>query len=163
MSKSATAFSAARAASRNVGATPCAFSRSRHQTIALAEHAEVIRTLGKRVVADVIEIGRRLTDAKARCQHGNWLPWLEREFGWTDKTAERFMSASQLFGGKIDKLSNLDIPVSGLYLLAQPSLPPEVRTEVIDRAEAGERFTHAQVKAMVAEGSDKLQQSRSTR
>jgi hypothetical protein len=42
--------------------------------VVLAQHAEVIRALGKRVVHDVIEIGRRLTDAKARCGHGNWLP-----------------------------------------------------------------------------------------
>ena len=32
---------------------------------ALAEHAAEIRRLGKRAVADVIEIGRRLTDANA--------------------------------------------------------------------------------------------------
>jgi len=37
--------------------------------VVLAQHAEVIRALGKRVVHDVIEIGRRLTDAKARCGH----------------------------------------------------------------------------------------------
>ena len=31
----------------------------------MAEHAEVIRTLGKRAIRDIIEIGRRLSDAKA--------------------------------------------------------------------------------------------------
>jgi hypothetical protein len=30
----------------------------------LAQHADAIRSLGKRVVADVIEIGRRLTEAR---------------------------------------------------------------------------------------------------
>jgi hypothetical protein len=52
--------------------------------------------------------------------HGNWLPWLEREFGWTDKTAERFIQVANV---KFDKLSNLDIGVSSLYLLAAPSTP----------------------------------------
>jgi hypothetical protein len=51
--------------------------------------AEAIRVLGKRVVRDVIEIGARL-----------WLPWLDREFGWTDKTAERFMRVHSLAGQK---------------------------------------------------------------
>ena len=48
-----------------------------------AQHAEAIRVLGRQRVANVIEIGRRLTEAKALAGHGGWLPWLEREFGWT--------------------------------------------------------------------------------
>jgi hypothetical protein len=40
----------------------------------LAENAEEIRKLGKRAVGDVIEIGRRLTEMKKICCHGNWLP-----------------------------------------------------------------------------------------
>jgi hypothetical protein len=32
-----------------------------------------------------LHIGKRLTDAKVRCGHGNWLPWLEREFGWKER------------------------------------------------------------------------------
>jgi hypothetical protein len=37
----------------------------------LAKHAAAIRRLGKRVVADVIEIGRLLTECKRICGHGN--------------------------------------------------------------------------------------------
>jgi AcrR family transcriptional regulator len=53
----------------------------------LAENAEEIRNLGKRAAGDVIEIGRRLTEMKELCGRGNWLPWLQREFGWTDRHA----------------------------------------------------------------------------
>jgi len=49
------------------------------------------RALGKRVVADVIEIGRRLTESKKICGHGNWLPWLDREFNWQEQTARNFI------------------------------------------------------------------------
>jgi len=108
----------------------------------LADTAERIRALGRHVITDVIEIGRLLTECKARCGHGNWLPWLEREFGWTDKTAERFMSVSRL-AGKSDKLSNLELPVSSLYMLAAPSTSESAREEVITRAESGERLKHA--------------------
>jgi hypothetical protein len=38
------------------------------------------------------------------------------------------------------------LPRKVLYLLAAPSTPDEVRTEVIERTEAGEHLTHAQVK-----------------
>jgi hypothetical protein len=108
-------------------------------TPTLAQHAEEIRTLGRRTIADVIEIGRRLTEAKKLCGHGNWLSWLDREFGWSDDTARRFMDCHDL--AKNRNLLDLNIPVSGLYLLTAPSTPEEVRTEIIDRAEAGETVT----------------------
>ena len=28
---------------------------------------------------------------KRICGHGNWLPWLEREFGWSRQTADNFI------------------------------------------------------------------------
>ena len=39
----------------------------------------------------MIEIGRRLTEMKKICGHGNWLQWLQREFGWTDRQALNYM------------------------------------------------------------------------
>lgn len=50
-------------------------------------------------------------------------------------------------------MSMYDVPVSGLYLLAKPSAPEPVRKEIIQPAEAGERFTHAQVQEMIADGT----------
>jgi hypothetical protein len=117
--------------------------------VILAQHAEVIRALGKRVVHDVIEIGRRLTDAKARCGHGNWLPWLEREFGWGEDTALRFMQVAKTFGPNSAHVRDLELPMGGLYLLAAPSTPDEARDEVIERTEAGERLTQGQIKEIV--------------
>jgi phage N-6-adenine-methyltransferase len=118
---------------------------------ALIEHAEAIRALGKRTIADIIEIGRRLAACKEIVGHGNWLPWIEREFGWTEMTATRFMNVHDM--SKSNKLLDLDlnIGVSSLYLLAAPSTPEPVRTAVIERAEAGEKFTHEQVKRVIAE------------
>jgi hypothetical protein len=60
----------------------------------LDEDAAAIKALGKRVVGDLIEIGRRLTRDKDICGHGHWLPWLDREFGWSDKTAEKSTSSA---------------------------------------------------------------------
>ena len=116
--------------------------------VALAQHAEVIRALGKRVVHDVIEIGRRLTDAKARGGHGNWLPWLKREFGWSDSTALRYMQAHQFATDK--SVTVTDLSLKSLYLLAAPSTPEAARDEVIERSEAGEHLTPAQIKETIA-------------
>ena len=57
----------------------------------LAEHAEAIRRLGKRILSDVVEIGERLTKARALIAHGTWLRWLEGELRWSDETARRFI------------------------------------------------------------------------
>ncbi len=102
----------------------------------LAEHAGEIRVLGKRAVTDVIEIGRRLTECKRICGHGNWLPWFDREFGWTEQTALNFMRLAAL--NKSKTVLDLDVPLKALYLLAAPSTPEEAGDEIIERAETGE-------------------------
>jgi Protein of unknown function (DUF3102) len=115
----------------------------------LARHATEIRRLGKQVVSDVIEIGRLLVESKKLAGHGNWLSWLEKEFGWTDKTAENFMNVARFSAGKIETVSNLNLPMRGLYLLAAPSTPETATQEVISRAEAGEPVTLNTVKEIV--------------
>lgn len=133
-----------------------------HDSSALAEHAAAIKTLGKRVVADVIEIGRRLTESKDICGHGNWLPWLDREFGWTDKTAENFINVYKL-SGKFENFSNLDLPLSGLYVLAAPSTPDEARTEIIERAQASEPVPVAEVQRVIETAKGRKQPARKPR
>src|SRR5262245_24389369 len=100
---------------------PPASSAQVHDNPILAEHAAEIRRLGKRVVEDVIQIGRRLSECKRIVGHGNWLPWLEREFRWTDDTALNFMRVYEL--SKSRNFRDLSLPVSALYLLAAPSTP----------------------------------------
>jgi Protein of unknown function (DUF3102) len=114
----------------------------------LVEHADAIRALGKRVIADVIEIGRRLVECKRICGHGNWLPWLDREFGWSADTAERFIQISAL-ANEIPQVAEFAIPISGLYLLAAPSTPTEARDAIIERAQAGKPVPVAEVKCVI--------------
>jgi hypothetical protein len=112
----------------------------------LAEHATAIRALGKQTVANIIEIGRRLTEAKEICGHGNWLPWLDREFGWTDRTARNFMYVCEMAGkSKLETVSDLSLPMRALYSLASPSTPEAARSEVIERARAGETLPAAEI------------------
>jgi hypothetical protein len=96
----------------------------------LAEHADAIRALGRQTIENVIEIGRRLTEAKQIVGHGGWLVWLEREFGWTDRTALNFMRVYEL-NGKSETISDLDLPLRALYVLAAPSTPESATTEIL--------------------------------
>jgi hypothetical protein len=115
---------------------------------ALRLHADAIRELGKRTVEHIIEIGHHLTEAQKIAGHGNWLPWLDREFGWKEDTARRFMRVFEL--SKSRKLLDLNVPVSALYLLAAPSTPEKARDAVLERAEAGGPVSVADVKATIA-------------
>lgn len=89
----------------------------------LAEHAAMIRRLGKRVVKDVIEIGRRLQEAKDLVGHGGWTAWLEREFDWSQDTASNFIKLYTLSQDpKFQTVRNLDdLPLNALYLMARKS------------------------------------------
>jgi hypothetical protein len=109
--------------------------------VALAEHAAVIRALGKRVVGDVIEIGRRLADCKALLkEERRWIAWIEGEFSWSRKTAENLINVHAMVRGKVATVATLDINMKSLYLLAQPSTPDEAREAVIEAAADGERL-----------------------
>lgn len=116
----------------------------------LIERASVIRALGKRMARDIIEIGRLLVECKERVGHGAWLPWLEREFRWSDKTAENFMNVAS----KFETVSNLSIDARSLYLLARPSTPDELRDEVIERAANGEAISHKEVARLIDEARE---------
>jgi hypothetical protein len=113
----------------------------------LAEHVNAIRALGKQAVEDVVEIGCRLTACKKLVGHGNWLPWLKHEFGWSDQTARNFMRIADL--SKSKTVLNLDLPLKALYLLAAPSTPTEARDEIIERAATGAPIAVAEVKRVV--------------
>ena len=114
----------------------------------LSQHATVIRALGKRAVADIIEIGSRLIEAKKICGHGRWLPWLEAEFRWKEQTARNFISVAEA-ATKSPNFGDLNVPVSGLFLLARPDTPAEVIAEVEGRSQRGERLGVVQVRELV--------------
>jgi hypothetical protein len=120
--------------------------------VILAEHARMIRLHGGRIISDVVEIGRRLVISKDICGHGNWLPWLEREFGWSDSTALKYMQSYRFVTDKSISVTDLKIGVKSLFALSAPSNPEAARDEVIERSEAGERMTPAQIKGIVRRG-----------
>ena len=79
--------------------------------------------------------------AKRKLDHGQWLPWLETEFGWSDETARKMMQVYDLV--KSQQNWNLQIDISALYLIAAPKTPSSVRVELVTRMEAGEKITRA--------------------
>ena len=84
-----------------------------------------LHAIFKRGTEDVIQIGRLLRSAKKEVGHGEFLPWLEKEFSLSDKSAERYMAAHKFITRvaarllKSDKLSNLKLRPSALYELVE--------------------------------------------
>lgn len=113
------------------------------------EAAERIKLRLRRSAEDIIEIGRDLNAVKASIGHGNFLPWIEAEFGMSRQTADRFRQVADVYGSKLPTVGNLD--TSALYELAAPKTPLEVREEIEKMIEAGEVVTKATVAKLTAE------------
>jgi hypothetical protein len=109
--------------------------------IVVQQRAVEIKSLVKQTTTAICDIGGKLAEVKARLKHGQWLPWLEREFDWSSQTAARFMQVHDRFAQiqHRDEFQKLDL--SALYLLAAPSAPEGATVEALARAESGERIT----------------------
>nr|WP_286174085.1 DUF3102 domain-containing protein [Rhodobacter sp. NTK016B] len=111
----------------------------------------------KRTVEDIIAIGQDLKATKDRLPHGAFLPWIEAEFGMTDRSAARFISVADTYGGKIDIMSNLSPTV--LYELAAPSTPEPVRQVVEAKAASGESVSVAEVQRLKREAAEAIKRA----
>ena len=107
--------------------------------LVIQQHTGEIRKRLRRSAQDVWEIGQRLADVRSRLKYGQFLTWLKTEFGWSQRTAYNFINVYETFGDRFAKLATVDIATSVLYKLAAPSVPEELRTQVLDAAEAGKK------------------------
>ena len=82
----------------------------------LTELIQDIHTRLKRSGEDVYHIGKALIEAKALIPQGEFTPWLEREFGMSERSAQNFMRVARSFDGKTATVAVLS--PTALYLLA---------------------------------------------
>jgi ParB family chromosome partitioning protein len=116
--------------------------------IVVQQRTSEIKTLMGRTAQDIIEIGQKLIEVKARLGHGLFGAWLHSEFEWSERTAQSFMTVAEVF--KSATVADL-IPSKALYLLAAPSTPESARDEVLERAGQGERITYNKTREIVQE------------
>jgi hypothetical protein len=111
--------------------------------------ADLIHQTARKTANGIVQIGKWLSEVKERLPHGQWLPWLKGEFGWSQRTAYRFVEVYDKV--KLAKLANLNLDVSALYLIAAPSTPEPVVKEVIERLNRGEPMTNAKAQEVLEE------------
>lgn len=118
----------------------------------LRRTAEAIRSHGKRIGHSIIAVGELLLAVKAGLAHGDFGRWLETEFGWSERTAQRYMQVAEAFAEKTDTVSLL--PPTTLYQLAAPSTPAPVRLAVVERLERHEPLPVDAIRDMVRDAKD---------
>lgn len=66
----------------------------------------------------ILEIGKRLVEAKEQLTHGEWLPWLEKKVAFSERSAQQYMRLWKEYG---KSALSADLSVSkALVLLALP-------------------------------------------
>lgn len=66
----------------------------------------------------ILEIGKRLVEAKEQLSHGEWLPWLEKKVAFSERSAQQYMRLWKEYG---KSALSADLSVSkALVLLALP-------------------------------------------
>ncbi len=73
-----------------------------------------IQILKAQTAQNIVEIGRRLTEAKGMLQHGQWQGWLENNVQFSYRTAARFMQVAERFEN-VSALAHLE--ASKIYAL----------------------------------------------
>jgi hypothetical protein len=115
-----------------------------------------IRQHDGKITRHIFEIGKTLVEAKTLLPHGYFSKWLDAEFCWPERTAQRYMQVARVLGDKADTVS--DLPAAALYNLAAKSTPDELRDEILEQLEAGKappnRELTARLKAARLEARD---------
>ena len=79
---------------------------------------------------------------------GGFEGWVERRLKMSRRTAYNLLDVHKRFGHQsVQTLHTL--PRSVLYLIAPDNVPEAARTEVMERAQNGEKLSHAQVKEII--------------
>jgi hypothetical protein len=110
--------------------------------------ANLIRASVKRQLGEVIGAGKQLQLVKDALDHGQFLAWLAAEFSFSERTAQRYMRAAEVYGDINDIMS--DLPQGVLYELQAASVPAACRDRIISRRKAGEPLGEKEIKEAIA-------------
>lgn len=117
--------------------------------------AAEIRTFTASMLNNIIEIGRRLVEAKELCPHGEFEEWVRTQTGYSTSTAKNFMrlyreygaEQGSLFGAEVNRQTFGDLTYSkALALLALPAAEREEFVESHDVEDMSTRELEAAIR-----------------
>ena len=71
-----------------------------NEIVPLDQLATEIRYYSQQASWSIIEVGKRLIEAKKQVAHGEWENWLDKNVGYSKQTARRFMQCAERFGNR---------------------------------------------------------------
>ncbi len=122
--------------------------------IVVKQKTSEIKKLIRKTAQTVWEIGENLSEVKACLQHGQFESWLNAEFEWSSRTAQRFLQVYERF--KNDNLADLKISASAIYEMASPSTPDTLTKVALEAAKDGKEVTPSFLSKMKNEAQAKL-------
>ena len=114
----------------------------------LLEETEKIKSILKRTVDNIIDIGGSLYKIKSKLDYGQFLLWVEKELPLDYTTANNFMRVYSVFRTRREEISQMGLSISVLYLLSLGTTPNEFREEVFRRAKAGNSISFVETKRL---------------
>jgi hypothetical protein len=101
----------------------------------LEKIATQIKVLEKKSIANIVEIGRLLTQVRDQLEHGQFGSWLQDNFSWSLRTSARYREVYEL--SKSIDLSTLNISLSAVHELVGYGKGEEVFQRIVQQATEG--------------------------
>ncbi|WP_164937274.1 DUF3102 domain-containing protein [Bradyrhizobium vignae] len=103
--------------------------------------------------ASIFDLGNLLIEAKAQCEHGNWLSWIWTEFEYAPSTAERYMNAARL-NTKFPIVRNLRLAANTVYALVDECVDDDLPAIIDELAKhaTDKRLTHREAERVIKVG-----------
>lgn len=118
--------------------------------------AAEIRSFTASMLVNIIEIGRRMVEAKAMLEHGQFLPWLKEATGYSSSTANNFMRLYEEYGSEQGSLFGAELNCQTFgnltysKALALLSVPKNEREDFV-KENAVEELSTRELKVLIAE------------
>ena len=104
-----------------------------NEVVALDQLAMEIRYYSQQAALNIIEVGKRLIEAKRQVNHGEWADWLKNNVGYSQRTATKFMNCAEEYSNS-SMWANMNIN----QMISLISLPESDREEFVkSKAEEG--------------------------
>jgi DUF3102 family protein len=118
--------------------------------------AAELRNHSRSSTVSILLIGKLLVQAKQHLGHGEFVQWVDRACGFTIRSAQNCMRASELAAREGEIISLLN--PAALYRLARRKTPPEAVTLVVEMLKRGFVPTEAEVIVLILAYSYKDQE-----
>lgn len=122
-----------------------------NELVSLNQIVSEIKFFENQAVVSYWEIGKRLSQAKTQVNHGEWLDWVDKNLGYSERTTQQLIKISESFSNP-----NTFSDFSFSKVLALTSIKDEeARQDFIDNHEV-EDMTTRQLQAEIKEYKESL-------